>query len=179
MLHPLRFFILACLTFVTSHLPLCAEIYEIRLTIENMECHFCSRSVIDQLKVIPGLQETKIWPSEGIGLITWKNDAPFQCIKVFKTFYNSQFLLKNVFVDVEGVIHEKKGATILESLPDGSIFYIDNREDPQVRALKDGQNVRLQGRVSSQQGFNFLLVVDALPPVMPDIPATPVTTPKN
>lgn len=178
MLRSLIFFILTYLACAVKCLPLCAEIYEIRLTIENMECHFCQRSVIDQLKVIPGIQETKIWPMEGIGLITWKNDVPFQCIKLFKTFYSTQFLLKDVFIDVEGIIHEKKGATILESQPDGSLFYIDNRADPVVRALKDGQTVRLQGRVSTQQGFNFLLVIDAFPPVMPDGPM-PETSPKT
>lgn len=170
MLRTFRFFIVTCLAFVANAFPLAAEIYEIRMTIENMDCHFCQRSIVDQLKVIPGIRETKIWPLEGIGLIIWRNDSPFQSIKLFKTFYSTQFLLKDVFIDVEGTIHEKKGATILESQPDGSFFYIDNRADPVVRALKDGQLVRLQGKVSSQQGFNFLLVIDAMPPVMPDFP---------
>ena len=170
-----KFFIATCFTFGALIAPLAAEIYEIRLTIENISCPYCGKSIIQELKAIKGIQDAKIWPMEGIGMLQWKKDTPFYAVQLFRTFYKTQFFLKEVDVDVEGVIREKKGATILESFPDGSVFYIDNPQDLHVdtfdnfnaRALKEGMQIRLRGMCTSQQGFNFLLVKEALPPVGP------------
>ena len=175
MTHFSKFFIWIYLAFGTLISPLASEIYEIRLTIENIACPYCGKSIVQELKEIQGVQDTKIWPMEGIGVIQWKKDIPFYAVQLFRTFYKTQFFLKEVDVDVEGIIREKKGATILESLPDGSIFYLDNPQDLHLdtfdslstRSLKEGVQVRLRGMCTSQQGFNFLLVKEVLPPVGP------------
>jgi copper chaperone CopZ len=148
-------------------LPLFAEIYEIRLTIENMDCHFCARSLKQVLSQVPEITTSKIWPLEGMGLVQWKKETPFKSADLLRAFRQTQFFLKSIDVDVEGKIVEKKGATILESTYDGSVFYIDNRQDQGVRSLKDGQIVRIQGRVVNQRGFNFLRVAEVLPEIEP------------
>jgi len=172
----LKFFIWTSFAFNALAQPLAAEIYEIRLTIENITCPYCGTSLVQELKGIKGVEDAKIWPMEGIGVVQWKKNSAFHAVQLFRMFYKTQFLLKEIDVDVEGVIREKKGATVLESYPDGSVFYIDNPRDLHLdtfdnfstRALKEGMQVRLQGMCTSQQGFNFLLVKEALPPVGPD-----------
>jgi copper chaperone CopZ len=146
---------------------LSAEIYQIRVTIDGMDCSYCARSVVNDLKDLKGLESVQIWAMEGLGTITWKTDTPFQCVQLNKIFANSKLLLRLIEVDVEGTIEEKHGTMILHSHPDNSIFYIDNRENLQVSRLKQGQVVRLQGNVTNRQGFNMLYVTNVLPPVDP------------
>jgi len=61
-------------------------------------------------------------------------------------------------IDVDGTIESTRGALILRSEPDGSIFYIDNRQQSDVSKLKSGEQVRLQGAVSGKNGYNYLTV---------------------
>ena len=160
--------ITALLQLALFQAPLFSEIYEIRLTIENMDCHFCARSLKQVLSEVPEIKATKIWPLEGVGLVQWKKETPFKSADLFYAFRQTQFFLKSIDIDVEGKIVEKKGATLLESTEDGSIFYIDNREDQGVRSLKADQIVRIQGRVVNHRGFNFLRVAEILPEIEPN-----------
>ena len=140
-----------------------AEMYEVRLQIENIDCIHCSKSIEEALKTVDAVERTKVWPLEGIALVTWKSGAPFSSQAVSKAFERTPFFLKHIDIDAEGIIEEKKGATILKSLPDGTLFYIENRHDADVKQLKDGQSVRLRGRVSNQKGYNYLIVSEVLP----------------
>ncbi|HXF29845.1 MAG TPA: hypothetical protein VN457_08340 [Chlamydiales bacterium] len=144
---------------------LSADIVEIRLQIDNMVCPFCGRSCIDDLKRIPGVEDAKVWPGDGLAVVVWKPDHVFQSVKLYRSFADSHFLLKIIDIDVEGIIEMKKGAMTLRSEPDNSIFYIDNREDRRVSKFEDGQLVHIQGQVYNQSGFNFLVIKDILPTI--------------
>jgi copper chaperone CopZ len=146
-------------------LSMSAEIFQVRLTIEGMKCTYCGRSCTDELKKIKGVDEVHVWPLEGLAAITWKSNYPFQSVQLFRTMNESHFLLKALEVDVEGTVEKKKGAWILRSEPDNSIFYIDNAGDPQFACLKEGYVARLKGVVKNQQGFNFMTVLEVLPEV--------------
>jgi hypothetical protein len=142
-----------------------AEIYEIQLTIENMVCPFCAESVVEDVKMIKGVETIQVWPPEGIGLVTWKQDLPFQSTQLFRLFASTQFILKQIIVDVEGVVERRRGSLSLRSCPDNSIFYIENGENLQVSKLEEGQEIRLRGSVTSQQGVNYMYVYSVMPPV--------------
>jgi len=152
---------------LTCIASLTAEIYEIRLTIDNMCCPYCARSVNDQLKKIKGVENAQIWAMEGFGFVNWKDTVPFQSAELYRKLAETKFLLKSIEIDVEGVIELKKGAMLLVSKPERSIFYIDNRQDYAISKLKEGQTVRLKGFVTNQQGFNFFVVTEVLPEVTP------------
>jgi copper chaperone CopZ len=145
--------------------PLSAEIYEIQLTIGNMVCPYCAKAVVEDVKEIKGVETVKVWPQEGIGLISWKDDEPFQCAQLFRTFARTQFALRQITIDVEGTIEKRRGALTLRSEPENSVFYIDNGESLQVSKLKEGELVRVRGLVTNQQGFNILVITTVLPPV--------------
>jgi copper chaperone CopZ len=147
--------------------PLRSGIYELRLTIDDMTCPYCGRSVVDQLKKIAGVESAQVWALDGFGLVNWKENVPFQSALLFRKFAETRFLLKTIEIDVEGVVEKKKGALILVSKPDNSVFYIDNLQDYTVAKLKEGQTVRLKGFVKNQQGFNFLVATEVLPEVKP------------
>lgn len=161
-------FLIALLLFLNMGLcQLQCEIYEIRLTIENMLCRYCPNTVTSDLKKLKGVEDVKIWGTEGMGQIFWDRHTPFQCGAIYKIFYSTQFLLKKIDIDVEGVVEHKHGVLMLRSLPDNSLFYIDNGENLEVSRLKVGQVVRLQGTVTSNQGFNILNATSVLPELAP------------
>src|SRR5581483_11800175 len=98
----MRLFLKSLFVLSLLFLPLHSEIYEIRLTIEGFECPYCPRAVTNQLKEIPGVDHTRLWVYEGIGIIGWKDNVPFKALDIFKTFFKTQFTLKDIAVDVEG-----------------------------------------------------------------------------
>jgi len=157
-----RLFILSGLFLIQ---PLAAEIYELQLAIDKMVCPYCAKVVVEDLKTINGVESVKIWPQEGLGLLGWKNDVPFQLSLLCRTFARTDFKLQHITIDVEGVIERRRGSMTLRSEPDNSIFYITNAECPRVVDLQEGQLIRLRGLGRNQQGLNMLTITDILPPV--------------
>ncbi|MDB6081763.1 MAG: hypothetical protein JWO53_1035, partial [Chlamydiia bacterium] len=156
-------FFLSILTLCLTNAALPGEIFEIKLVVHNVDCEFCNRSILEELRSIPGVANTGVFTPEGVEEITWKGATPFQSAQFFKTFAKTKFLLKQICIDVEGIIEIKKDVMTLRSRPDNSIFFIDNQNEKTVAELKDGQSIRLKGYVTSQQGFNFLIVQEVLP----------------
>lgn len=144
---------------------LAAQIYEVQLEIDRMSCPYCAKALSLDIKTINGVENVKIWPGDGLALVDWKTDIPFQLSLLNRVFERSDFTLKRITIDVEGVIERRRGALTLRSEPDNSIFYIVNPEARRVIDLQEGQQVRLRGLVRSQQGLNMLTVVDVMPPV--------------
>lgn len=157
----------ALFLFAAPLAELSSEIYEIRLTVGNMECSFCGRSVRDTLKTVPGVENAEVFYMDGFVDIFWKNNMPFQAVQLIKKLGSTQFALKEIDVDVEGTIVEKKKALVLESKPENSHFYIEDRRDSKSSELKVGQIVRVKGIVTNQHGFNFINVREILPEVTP------------
>ena len=161
-----RSLLFAC-SFLAMHSLLQSEIFEVRLTLDCLFCPYCETNVQNILKEVKGVENSKVWSMEGLAVVTWKRDMPFYAAQFFKAFQNTKFPLKEVYVDVEGIVHKNKDSMTFESKPDGSIFYIKNRGLPKVQDIQDGETVRLQGDVTCEQGFNFLCVWDVLPEVLP------------
>jgi hypothetical protein len=142
--------------------PVCAEIYDIRLIMEGMRCPSCPQGVARAAEGIRGIDSITAFTFEDFIQIAWKQDVPFSANDLYRGFFKSQYKVREIDVDVEGIINKQRGAIFLFSQPDGSKFYILNTEA--FRKLKDGERVRLQGMVSSQQNVNYLDIKHILPP---------------
>lgn len=158
-----NFFLMLCLCSVcVVH----AEILEIRLTVTNEDCIYCARSIAEELLRLPEVQDAKIYPFAGFGQVIWKKNAPFQSRLIFRTFAQTHFLLREINLQVQGVVTQTRGSTIIKSYPDNSVFYVSNRGDFGISTLKAGQTVRFKGIVSNIQGCNMVTVTELLPPIL-------------
>ncbi|MDB6081260.1 MAG: hypothetical protein JWO53_532 [Chlamydiia bacterium] len=171
--------------FLFSCLSLSASIIEVRLDIEKMDSPCCTQNVLKQLQAIKGVNKAAIYSKEGIGQITWKNDAPFSAAELHAAFAKTPFRLHRIDIDVEGVLEMQDGKRVLHSKPDQSLFYIDNyqnrailtlkslffcktTQDRSILKIKEGQTTRFKGIVKNRNGKNYLFVTEVLPEIALD-----------
>lgn len=138
---------------------LCAKVHEIDLTVDNFDCQLCPIEFAKMLrKGVPGISHVQAWEPEGLAVAIWKNSGPFQTFLFYRALADSKFLIRDITIDVDGTISSKLCSMHLSSLPEKSLFIIDNRQDFLLDNVKNGDFIRCKGRVSNQQGFNFLTV---------------------
>ena len=91
---------------------------------------------------------------------------PFHSKTLFATFSYTQFILKQIDVDVEGTLEKKNGTLVLHASPADSLFFIDNREHLNLPNGSPTQRIRLKGYVTNRQGCNMLTVTKVLSPII-------------
>jgi|GEM_PF-5618654 len=159
----MRSFLFACALFATTTLS--GQILEINLGIENIICPICPESLTHLLCKIDGVENCTVIDGESLVLIAWKSDRPFTALTFHQALQGTQFIINAVDITLDGKIEEKKGALTIVSKPDNSIFYIDNREDRICDGIKNGDKICAKCRLFSQQGSNYLVIKEILPPI--------------
>lgn len=150
------------IAFLLSCGALFGEIHEVELIVDNIDCQWCPIALRKALQQVPGVGEVTVNAIENIASCSWKPTAPFQAIYFYRQLSPTQFIIKQMTVDVSGTISDERSSMTLTSYPDGTVFYVENREDAMVQQLKDKAQVHCHGTVSSQQGFNFLMITDVV-----------------
>ena len=153
--------------FICSLTSLNAEIYEIRFDVENIHCQYCTRTLIDRVRKVYGVDQVKVWGLAGIGIIDWKKDTPFYYADIMYQVCTTPFRICDIEIDVEGRLYQDNSTAILHSLPDESIFELDAKCRARVKCLKNGTLLRIKGIVRGSCDRNYLTVMHIMPPVAP------------
>jgi hypothetical protein len=163
-------------------LSLFCQIWQVEVSIDNIDCPICVERVEKKLISIPGVDKCKLIESISLAKITWKKDVPFSAAIFWEKFFETPFQIRELTLDVDGVLSQKipqkslkeqKVILTLLSKPDQTLFYIENPNFKALRKFKPGQKVLLNGRVVSKQGWNFLEVREAIAAIEEDPVAPP------
>jgi copper chaperone CopZ len=151
----------------TGPLQLFGHIWQIEVSIDNIDCPMCVERVEKKLQSIPGVDKCKLIEAISLAKITWKKDAKFSADAFWEVFFDTPFQIRELTLDVEGVLSqravqksskEQKGILTLYSEPDHSLFYIENPNFKELKKFSPGQRVIINGRVESKRGWNYLEV---------------------
>jgi hypothetical protein len=140
-----------------------AKIMEVSMTVDNFDCQLCPKEFSKiLLRDVRGVEKAQAWEPEGVAIATWKENVPFQAHSFFRAMAKTKFFIRELSVEVEGLISSKACSMMLTSAPEKSQFIIDNRADSLLDNVKNGDTLHCKGRVSSIQGFNFMVVTEVI-----------------
>ena len=146
---------------ILSMASLQAEINELTLCMQGIDCSFCAKEIRDQLQALEQVEHVDVFPHSGIVSVDWKKDTQFHSFYLFQPFLDGKFMVKEASIDLQGVYHVNGQLRTIET-QDGSLFHVESRVRHLLDEVLDGDTVRVRGVVTDNHGFNFLVIQNLL-----------------